>query len=145
EPPLPIGMADYRNGCRGLIDLWIEGPSGKRGDPQYRIEVARNEFHAHRLRFPVEGHVALANRTVGKNIGEAVEFLAELAKQRIRKVASKLHESLGLMHRHHPQEYGIHQAEDRGIRADPQRQRNDRCRGEHWSLRQETNAVTAIA
>jgi hypothetical protein len=31
---------------------------------------------------------------------------------------------------HHPQNHGVHQAEDRGIRSDPQGQGNNRGRGE---------------
>jgi len=46
---------------------------------------------------------------------------------------------------HHPQDYGINQAEDGGIRADPQRQRHKRGRGEHRGSRQQANAVPAVA
>src|SRR5207249_11933469 len=57
----------------------------------------------------------------------------------------KLHEPLRLMDWHHPQDYGIDQAEDRGIRADPQSQGHNRGRSEHWGSRQQANAVPAVA
>ena len=134
EPPRPVRMADNRNRCGVPIDFGIKGPSSKRGNTEHRIIVARYQFGAHRLRFPVEDDVAAAHRRVGKHVLEAVEILAELAKQRIGKVASKLHQPLGLVDRHHPQDHGIHQAEDRGIRADSQGQRHNRGRGEYGLL-----------
>jgi hypothetical protein len=41
-----------------------------------------------------------------------------------------LHEPLGLVDRHHPQDYGIDKAEDRSIGADPESQRHNRGRCE---------------
>ena len=130
EPPLPICIADYCNRCWFAIDLGIEGPPGKRGNAEHRIIIAGHQFRAHRLRVHIEDHVAAAHRRLGKHIFETVEILAKLTKQRIRKDASKLHEPLGLMDRYHPQGHGVHQAEDRGIRADPQGQGNNRGHGE---------------
>ncbi len=136
--PEPVRQDGHRRGC-GAVLVRQESSPERRLDSQEIHRVGSDSAHGHRLGLAVAGHVLDA---VGVNAQVLERLEARLVVCVLRQREARLIEpdvvidveqvdqSIGVAERQGPEQVWAYEAEDRRVRADPQRQRDHRHRGE---------------
>jgi hypothetical protein len=150
EPPLPIAMADHRHGF--AIPLG-QRPAQDRVDAEHGVVITRDQLRQRELRFTVDTDMRVQERTEGRESRKHGAVRGEIrgggGRERedvaARAALTKHDEVARVADGKRPQEHRVGQGEDRCVRADAERQRQHRDRGEHRIAAQGTNAVTQVA
>ncbi len=138
ELPLPVAVADHGNQriLSGAVVLGEEPATERDRDAEHGVIVAADELTAGRFDAVAGCHPERGARVAGR-AGEQVGSSADALVVRIvRRRGGPLgavrdeNQFVRIVHRHRPQHDRFEQAEDRGVRADAERERQDDDRGE---------------
>ena len=137
EPPLPELEADH---CRGRVTgrrCARDPPAGKRVYSEHVEELGRHEHHRAVVGDAVDGHAGFKVEVVGvvrhrrKRGGRIVPVVEvggrhRAAASRLLPLVRQRDDAIRLAIVERPQQHGVDDAENRGVGADPERQRADR-------------------
>ncbi len=154
KAPPPQRVAQHHNTVIAVNALFAREPAPlRRIDAEQREEIRIHPCADHPLRLFIAGDVVIT-RAVSREMREALIALLPFAV--IGHRGAYISRAARHIHRQQPrqlfrfriwqrtQQHGIDDAEDRRVRADAQRQREDGNQGESGILQQHSRAVTKI-
>ena len=154
---LPKFVADHHHvAVPRLIFFFKKSPPEDGLHAQRRKKISRYRAPFHRLRLPHARQIKIAEAH-GAHLFEGVILVAPVKivsrrnnklrnsrKTLLRRRVPHRHEPPRISKRQRPEQHSIHHAEDRGIRADAESEREDGDGGEARILAQYAQAVTKI-
>src|SRR6185503_13805502 len=151
---LPVAIADHRNRVtvRDDVVLGRDRAAGNWRHAEQREVVTGDELSVScRFQVSINADVHPGRRPCGQ-FSEPAGLLAHdpvlLVGEATRKcrapAVSEEDEAFGVFHWQRSPHDGIDQAEDRGVGADPKREREHDRQGEDWTLPQQANRVAEI-
>ena len=158
EAPHPVVVAQHRDrlSARRAIVVRREGAADLRAHAEDVEEVAGHELAVHALGLSA-GEQRQRRREAGDHAVEHRVLIPQVAVHRVRQGAVverpsperagavEHDELLGRLHRQHPQQHLVGEREDRGVRADAERQRQHDDDGEGRRLEEGAQGVAEIA
>ena len=174
EPRAPVARADHRNRRRGrLVVFGHDRPAGIRGQPEHAIVVARRHERAGNLRLTIDDNAhpvddwgageqilhrsivgnELLEHRIGKRaakrktgrVGAREAVIARVRRHVVAACPLQPDETVGISDRELPQKQAVDRAEERRVRADAERERDDHNGGPAFVARQRPSAVPEIA
>ena len=152
QAALPEAMADDHDRRRLLVVFGREPAAERRLDAEQREVVAGDHLRRDLLRLGPAAPVQLREgerRHPGEHLVLVAEVLVvEMRERQVARVALVEHEDrhqpVRLGHGHRLQQDDVDHAEDRGVRADAEREGERRDDGEGRALRQHAKAVAQV-
>jgi hypothetical protein len=157
EAALPIAMTDDhdRMSARHAVVVWRQHAAEFRREAEHFEVVARYQFAADTLRDTagrLRGFHIRCEATRGHDTVDRLE-VAQLAIERIGEArteppriigAAEEHQRCRIVHRHHLHHHGVHEAENGGVGANADGDREDGGEGEGGGAAQPAEAVARI-
>ncbi len=155
EAPLPQTKTQYRYqvGALALVVCAGDQPAARGGHTEHLEVIAGDQFTFDPLRFVSRAQVEGRRRDDGEaghhRVGVAIVEIVGVARVAhvalIRILATHLHETIGFGDAaERPQQQCVHQAEDGGVRANPERQGQDGDQRERRGLQQHPDAESKV-
>ena len=150
--PVVVAQHQHRVGA-GQVVLGAEVPAEERRHAEEVEEVRRDDAGLDALRLGAaqqrERHRVVLDEALERLAGGAVveELLlreTEARRRGLREGLAQHHQPLGLAVGQRPQQHAVHDAEDRGVRPDPERERQYDGHGEGRRLPQAAQAVADV-
>ena len=153
-------MADDRDGAPAVVECgWFvvfgnDRSAENRLDTEHREEPGRHACAGHGLRLRSVATEVGVPGPVGRGAREEIGLLRPIGEIEIRNVAVgnagrrifsfEIDDAIRIRKRKRTKENAVDQAEDGGIGADPEPERDDRDGGKAFMLQEHSNAITNV-